>query len=63
MDKSSYAVELIYSDHTETVTDVTQVDHAFDTLILWRNGGSPVSVRIPENIRVFGVKVEQVETK
>lgn len=58
---NAFTVDLIYSDHIETVDNVIQVDHAFDTMILWRLHEIPVSVRIPEKIRVFGQKAEKVE--
>lgn len=58
---NAFTVDLIYNDHMETVNNVVQVDHAENTMVLWRLHEIPVSARIPEKIRVFGPKVEKVE--
>ena len=65
--KISYTVDLIYDDRVETIPNVTAVDHAYDTMILWRKNENPLSVRVPREVRVWGPKVldeqEQGENK
>ena len=55
--KISYTVDLIYDDRVETIPNVTAVDHAYDTMILWRKNENPLSVRVPCEARVWGTKV------
>lgn len=53
-----FEIELVYSDHTVTVTEVVRVDSTRDSLVLWCDSGVkrepiPMEIKVYEMEKVY----------